>query len=246
MPSKIMLKPKGKNTKRVVVADEEDGAMTVVVKFVKERGHGQQRKPAKRTTVVNDAGNGYAIALSVEKEVMDDVPAPAAAELNKYGGMRGRKMMIERKNTKKKSKQVESKNSSSGAASASTHSVGNLKLKGQGKLRELSGNSNSPSNLLGESRKNTQNQMKGDESKKTAKTASRRNWKNSSDKLVSTDDQSDEKGSFQNLDSEKIHEDTTEFFTMMNKDYVGGPGSGSKPHHKPPINNSQPLHRSNP
>ncbi|KAM3380868.1 hypothetical protein P3S68_006441 [Capsicum galapagoense] len=201
---------------------------------------------AKRTTVVNDAGNGYAIALSVEKEVMDDVPAPAAAELNKYGGMRGRKMMIERKNTKEKSKQVESKNSSSGAASASTHSVGNLKLKGQGKLRELSGNSNSPSNLLGESRKNTQNQMKDDESKKTAKTASRRNWKNSSDKLVSTDDQSDEKGSFQNLDSEKIHEDTTEFFTMMNKDYVGGPGSGSKPHHKPPINNSQPFHRSNP
>ncbi|XP_016567599.1 uncharacterized protein LOC107865926 [Capsicum annuum] len=176
---------------------------------------------AKRTTVVNDARNGYAISLSVEKEVMDDVPAPAAAELNKYGGMRGRKMMIERKNTKEKSKQVESKNSSSG-------------------------NSNSPSNLLGESRKNTQNQMKGDESKKTAKTASRRNWKNSSDKLVSTDDQSDEKGSFQNLDSEKIHEDTTEFFTMMNKDYVGGPGSGSKPHHKPPINNSQPFHRSNP
>ncbi|KAF3658896.1 hypothetical protein FXO38_08195 [Capsicum annuum] len=99
---------------------------------------------AKRTTVVNDARNGYAISLSVEKEVMDDVPAPAAAELNKYGGMRGRKMMIERKNTKEKSKQVESKNSSSGAASASTHSVGNLKLKGQGKLRELSGRS-SPS-----------------------------------------------------------------------------------------------------
>ncbi|PHU17962.1 hypothetical protein BC332_13657 [Capsicum chinense] len=34
MSSKIMLKPKGKNTKRDAAADEEDGAMTTMGKFV--------------------------------------------------------------------------------------------------------------------------------------------------------------------------------------------------------------------
>ncbi|KAK4735465.1 hypothetical protein R3W88_009726 [Solanum pinnatisectum] len=76
--------------------------------------------------------------------------------------------------------------------------------------------------------------------------ASRLNSKKSSTKLVSTDDQFDDNGSFQKLESEKLVDDSTEFFTMMNKDYVGGPGSGNKPHHKPPINNFQPLHTSNP
>lgn len=63
---------------------------------------------------------------------------------------------------------------------------------------------------------------------------------------LKNDDQSDDNGSFQKIESEKLVDDMTELFTMMNKDYVGGPGSGSKPRHKPPINNFQPLHRSNP
>lgn len=72
-------------------------------------------------------------------------------------------------------------------------------------------------------------------------------WKNSSsDKLVSTDDQSDDNESFHKLESDKLLDDATRLFTMMNKDYIGGPGSGSKPRHKPPINNFQPLHTSNP
>uniref|UniRef100_M1C9Y5 Uncharacterized protein n=1 Tax=Solanum tuberosum TaxID=4113 RepID=M1C9Y5_SOLTU len=50
---------------------------------------------------------------------------------------------------------------------------------------------------------------------------SRLNSKNSSTKLVSTDDQFDDNGSFQKLESEKLVDDSTEFFTMMNKDYVG-------------------------
>ncbi|XP_009757581.1 uncharacterized protein LOC107830893 [Nicotiana tabacum] len=40
--------------------------------------------------------------------------------------------------------------------------------------------------------------------------------------------------------------DNGESLNMMNKDYSGGPGSGSKPRHKPPINNYQPFHGSNP
>lgn len=63
---------------------------------------------------------------------------------------------------------------------------------------------------------------------------------------VSIDDQSDDNESFQKLEPEKLVDDAAEFFTMMNKDYVGGPGSGSKPHHKPPINNLQPFHTSDP
>ncbi|MCE3052301.1 hypothetical protein HAX54_052163 [Datura stramonium] len=102
-----------------------------------------------------------------------------------------------------------------------------------------SGNSNNPSNPLDESRMNTQNQG-------YKKSASGHNSKYSTDKLVSTNNQPDDDESFQKLDSEKLLEDATDFFTMMNKDYVGGPGSGSKPRHKPPINNFQPLHTSNP
>ncbi|CAN4088318.1 unnamed protein product [Withania somnifera] len=178
---------------------------------------------ATQTLLVHEAENGYTIARSVAKDVLDDVEG--AVEFTK-GKMGGRKMLIETKNVKEKIKEVEateeadSKNSTSGAASASTHSVGNLKYhKGQGKLRELSGNRNSPSNRpLDDSRKNIRHQM---QAKRSAKHNS----------------------SFQKL---KLREDATEFFTMMNKDYIGGPGSGSKPHHKPPINNFQTSHISNP
>lgn len=38
MSSKIMLKPKGKNTKKAAAADEDDGAVAMVGKFVKEWG----------------------------------------------------------------------------------------------------------------------------------------------------------------------------------------------------------------
>ncbi|KAK4735464.1 hypothetical protein R3W88_009725 [Solanum pinnatisectum] len=71
--------------------------------------------------------------LSVKKEVLDGVPA--AAEFSN-GKMGGRKMMIEKKEGMKEVKKVDS----SGAASASVHSVGNIKYqKGQGKLREMRG-----------------------------------------------------------------------------------------------------------
>ncbi|KAG5618413.1 hypothetical protein H5410_018237, partial [Solanum commersonii] len=167
--------------------------------------------------------------LRVKKEVLDGVPAAAEFSNGKTGG---RKMMIERKKDMKEVKRAES----SGAASASVHSVGNLKYhKGQGKLREMSGisskshsmkantgrNYNSPSNRpLGDSRKNVHHQ--GDERENSMiNPASRFNSKNSSTKLVSTDDQFDDNGSFQKLESEKLVDDSTEFFTMMNKDYVG-------------------------
>ncbi|KAJ8536344.1 hypothetical protein K7X08_034745 [Anisodus acutangulus] len=172
---------------------------------------------AKKTFVVHEAKNGQAMALkcylSVEKEVLDGVPA--AAELTN-GRVGGRKMMIELTNLKKNMKQLEadSKNSS--------------------------GNSNSSASLLGESRKNIQNQ--GDKGKNLMKSASGRNSKNSTNKLASTY-QPDDNETFQKLESEKLLEDTTEFFTMMNKDYTGGPGTGSKTHHK---HNFQPYHRSNP
>ncbi|XP_015163141.1 uncharacterized protein [Solanum tuberosum] len=141
---------------------------------------------------------------------------PAAAEFSN-GKMGGRKMMIEIQKDMKEVKKADS-----------------------------SGNYNSPSNRpLGDSRKNVHHQ--GDERENSMiNPESRLNSKNSSTKLVSTDDQFDDNGSFQKLESEKLVDDSTEFFTMMNKDYVGGPGSGSKPHHKPPINNFQPLHTSNP
>uniref|UniRef100_A0A3Q7GGB8 Uncharacterized protein n=1 Tax=Solanum lycopersicum TaxID=4081 RepID=A0A3Q7GGB8_SOLLC len=162
--------------------------------------------------------------LSVKKKVLESVPAAAAFRLG------GRKMMIERTKDMKEVKKGES----SGAASASVHSVGNLNYrKGQGKLREMSGNYNRP--LGHDSRKNLHYQ--GNESD-SMNSASTHNLKN--------DDQSDDNGSFQKIESEKLVDDMTELFTMMNKDYVGGPGSGSKPRHKPPINNFQPLHRSNP
>ncbi|WMV21668.1 hypothetical protein MTR67_015053 [Solanum verrucosum] len=71
--------------------------------------------------------------LSVKKEVLDGVPAAAEFSNVKMGG---RKMMIEKKEDMKEVKKAES----SGAASASIHSVGNIKYhKGQGKLREMSG-----------------------------------------------------------------------------------------------------------
>ncbi|WMV21667.1 hypothetical protein MTR67_015052 [Solanum verrucosum] len=77
--------------------------------------------------------------LSVKKlklkfqEVLDGVPAAAEFSNVKMGG---RKMMIEKKEDMKEVKKAES----SGAASASIHSIGNLKYhKGQGKLRKMSG-----------------------------------------------------------------------------------------------------------
>ncbi|KAH0703445.1 uncharacterized protein [Solanum tuberosum] len=71
--------------------------------------------------------------LSVKKEVLDGVPA--AAEFSN-GKMGGRKMMIEIQKDMKEVKKADS----SGAASASIHSVGNIKYhKGEGKLREMSG-----------------------------------------------------------------------------------------------------------
>ncbi|OIT32958.1 PREDICTED: uncharacterized protein LOC109206608 isoform X2 [Nicotiana attenuata] len=66
----------------------------------------------------------------------------------------------------------------------------------------------------------------------------RRNMKQVEASIKSTEEDS--------KDSGKLLEDATEFLNMMNKDYSGGPGSGSKPRHKPPINNYQPFHRSNP
>ncbi|KAK4350385.1 hypothetical protein RND71_029698 [Anisodus tanguticus] len=93
---------------------------------------------AKKTFVVHEAKNGQAMALkcylSVEKEVLDGVPA--AAELTN-GRVGGRKMMIERTNLKKNMKQLEADSKNSSGASAD--SVGNLKYhKGQGKLRVMS------------------------------------------------------------------------------------------------------------
>ncbi|XP_015069363.1 uncharacterized protein LOC107014007 isoform X2 [Solanum pennellii] len=101
------------------------------------------------------------------------------------------------------------------------------------KKGESSGNYNRP--LGHDSRKNLHYQGNDSDSMNSASTHNSKN-----------DDQSDDNGSFQKIESEKFVDDTTELFTMMNKDYVGGPGSGSKPRHKPPINNFQPLHRSNP
>ncbi|XP_059306693.1 uncharacterized protein LOC132058156 [Lycium ferocissimum] len=176
---------------------------------------------AKQTFVVREAENGYAMASlrnNHEKEVLDGVPAAAEFTNGRVGG---RKMTIERKNIKKNMKQVEATEEADS---------------------KNSGNSNCSANPLGESRKNTQNQS--EESKNSTKSASGRNSKNSS-KLALTD-QPDDTESLQTLESEKLMEDTTEFSNMMNKDYTGGPGSGSKPRHKPPINNFQPFHRSNP
>ncbi|KAK4350384.1 hypothetical protein RND71_029697 [Anisodus tanguticus] len=66
------------------------------------------------------------------------------------------------------------------------------------------GNSNSSASLLGESRKNIQNQQVD---------ATRRTQRASTD-------QPDDNETFQKLESEKLLEDTTDFFTMMNKDYT--------------------------
>ncbi|XP_049367640.1 uncharacterized protein LOC125832518 [Solanum verrucosum] len=82
-----------------------------------------------------------------------------------------------------------------------------------------------------DSRKNVHHQ---DNERDSMNSASTDNSKN--------DDQSDDNGSFENLESENFQDDATEFFTM--KDYVGRPRR--KPGHKTPINNSQPLHTSNP
>ncbi|CAN4088317.1 unnamed protein product [Withania somnifera] len=152
---------------------------------------------ATQTLLVHEAENGYTIARSVAKDVLDDVEG--AVEFTK-GKMGGRKMLIETKNVKEKIKEVEATEEADSKNSTS-------------------GNRNSPSNRpLDDSRKNIRHQM---QAKRSAKHNS----------------------SFQKL---KLREDATEFFTMMNKDYIGGPGSGSKPHHKPPINNFQTSHISNP
>ncbi|XP_009611697.1 uncharacterized protein [Nicotiana tomentosiformis] len=188
---------------------------------------------AKQTlVVVHEAENGFTMELtrshqSVEKEVLDGVPA--AAVLSTNGRMDGRKMMAERRNMKKNMKQVEA----------------SIKTEEDSKN---SGNSNGSASRLGNSRKKIHHQS-CDES--TVNKNSRNpangcsNSGNSLNKLASTD-QTDNSESFQKLESEKLLEDANEILNMMNKDYSGGPGSGSKPRHKPPINNYQTFHGSNP